>query len=105
MHEKDRHYNGWTNYETWNFKLWADNDEQTYRLIQDTVQDIQKRIPEKEQHRTLADSLRILADSLAPELNASFYSDVMMASIREVNYYEIAESLLKEQDGYTTATA
>jgi len=46
-----------------------------------------------------------LADSLAPELNASFYSDVMMASIREVNYYEIAESLLKEQDGYTTATA
>ncbi len=40
-------YNGWTNYETWNFKLWADNDEQTYRLVQDTVQDIQKRILKK----------------------------------------------------------
>jgi hypothetical protein len=27
MHEKDRKYNGWSNYETWNFKLWLDNDE------------------------------------------------------------------------------
>jgi hypothetical protein len=31
MHEKDRKYNGWTNYETWNFKLWTDNDEPTYK--------------------------------------------------------------------------
>ena len=27
MHEKDRTYNGWSNYETWNFKLWLDNDK------------------------------------------------------------------------------
>jgi hypothetical protein len=33
MHEKDRKYNGWTNYETWNFQLWADNDE-TYEKVQ-----------------------------------------------------------------------
>jgi hypothetical protein len=29
MHEKDRKYNGWSNYETWNFKLWLDNDEES----------------------------------------------------------------------------
>jgi hypothetical protein len=28
MHEKDRTYNGWSNYETWNFKLWLDNDDE-----------------------------------------------------------------------------
>lgn len=25
MHEENRKYNGWTNYETWNLKLWLDN--------------------------------------------------------------------------------
>ncbi len=39
MHEKDRKYNGYTNYETWNLKLWADNDEPCYKLIQQAVDD------------------------------------------------------------------
>ena len=30
-------YNGWHNYETWNFKLWLDNDELTYFCINDYV--------------------------------------------------------------------
>ncbi len=28
---KDREYNGWPNYETWNVMLWLDNDEEMYR--------------------------------------------------------------------------
>ena len=34
MHEKNREYNGYSNYETWNFMLWANNDEPTYNKIQ-----------------------------------------------------------------------
>jgi hypothetical protein len=64
-------YNGWTNYETWNFKLWADNDEPTYKKVQSLIKE-------------------------APEIQASFYSDVMMASVREVNYDEVAKSLLED---------
>ena len=30
---KDNTYNGWTNWETWNFKLWLDNSEDTYKSI------------------------------------------------------------------------
>ena len=26
-------YNGWTNWETWNLNLWAENDEPTYRHV------------------------------------------------------------------------
>ena len=26
-------YNGWSNYETWNFKLWLDNDESVHNYI------------------------------------------------------------------------
>jgi hypothetical protein len=44
----------------------------------------------------LASNLSDLAHNEAPELHASFYSDIMMASVREVNYLEIARSLLEQ---------
>ena len=44
MHEKDRKYNGWSNYETWNFKLWLDNDEDTYNRTQRLVKDCEKDV-------------------------------------------------------------
>ena len=37
MHEKDRKYNGWSNYETWNFKLWLDNDEESATTERENV--------------------------------------------------------------------
>ena len=90
MHAKNRGYNGWSNYETWNFKLWLDNDEESYnrtlRLVKDCGKDV----------GTLAHNLRYLATEEAPEIQASFYSDVMMASVREVDYYEVAKSLLED---------
>jgi hypothetical protein len=44
----------------------------------------------------LASNLSDLAHNEAPEIQASFYSDVMMASVREVNYLEVARSLLED---------
>ena len=37
MHEKNREYNGYSNYETWNFMLWAGNDQPLYKLVQKAV--------------------------------------------------------------------
>ena len=83
-------YNGWTNYETWNFKLWLDNDEASYKRIQELVKTCNKDEFE------LASNLSDLAHNEAPEMHASFYSDVMMASVREVNYLEVAKSYIDE---------
>ena len=97
-------YNGWTNYETWNFKLWADNDEPTYKKVQSLIKEVlnTRGVTICSKSKTdlavaiLSHSLRELAHNEAPELETSFYSDVMMASVREVDYYEIAKSLLED---------
>ena len=94
MHEKNREYNGYSNYETWNFMLWAGNDEPLYKLVQKAV----KRCKELGGDISdLANDLNDITHEEAPELKTSFYSDVMMASVREVNYHEVAKHLLEEQ--------
>ena len=82
-------YNGWTNYETWNYKLWLDNNQATY----DAVRTLAKKYNDAYE---LSIELSKVAHDNAPLLEASFYSDVLNASIREVNFFEIAKSYLEE---------
>ena len=82
-------YNGWTNYETWSYKLWLDNDYNTHSSITELAK-------EHNDAYDLSCALNDLAIENAPEMSSSFYSDVMYASIREVNFLEIAESYLEE---------
>ena len=40
-------YNGWSNYETWNFKLWLDNDQDVHNYIINGIKtDITKTYPQ-----------------------------------------------------------
>ena len=97
-------YNGWTNYETWNFKLWTDNDEPTYKKVQSLIKEVlnTRGVTICSKSKTdlavalLSHSLRELAHNKAPELETSFYSDVIMTSIKEVNFDEVAKSLLED---------
>ncbi len=82
-------YNGWTNYETWSYKLWLDNDYNTYNSIVELAK-------EHENAYDLSCALSDLAITNAPEIHSGFYSDVMYSSIKEVNFLEIAESYLEE---------
>ena len=99
-------YNGWYNYETWNLKLWLDNDEGTYNMVQEKAKALIKKYEgdhiedaatELEKFSKvdsdLADWLKEYTLENMPELKASFYSDVLSASIREVNFHEIAKHI------------
>ena len=96
-------YNGWWNYETWNLKLWLDNDEVTYNMVQEKAKALIKKhegdhiedaatemVKFNKAEVDLADWLKEYTLDNMPELKASFYSDVLSASIREVNFQEIA---------------
>ena len=99
-------YNGWYNYETWNLKLWLDNDEDTHFIVQEKAKSLIKKYEgdhiedaatelEKfgKAETALAKWLEDYTAENTPELKASFYSDVLSASIREVNFHEIAKHI------------
>ena len=84
-------YNGWSNYETWNIKLWLDNEEGSYRYCKDLVRRAKNT-------RDLSLQLKDMIEENAPELGASMYADLLNSSISEVNWYEIAESYLADKE-------
>jgi len=103
-------YNGWSNYETWNFKLWLDNDETVHNYIIDEIKKI-KAIGYDAETYEVSNFLRSYIDDNMPNLNVStlsqskygsmcdkqgFYQDILNAGLREINTYEVAESYLED---------
>ena len=103
-------YNGWSNYETWNFKLWLDNDETVHNYIIDEIKKI-KAIGYDAEAYEVSNFLRSYIDDNMPNLNVStlsqskygsicdkqgFYQDILNAGLREINTYEVAESYLED---------
>ena len=104
----DEHFQGWSNYETWLVSLWLDNDEQTstYWREQATVQareapgcgQVCQGIWTSKQAAkyNLADQLKEEIVEGSPLDEASVYSDLLAAALGEVNWSEIAETMLAE---------
>ena len=86
----DNKYNGWTNYETWNVKLWMDNDQGSY----DYWREVTARFDKDDAH-ALSEILRLEHEENQPELTGT-YADLLGAALSSVNWYEIAESLLSD---------
>jgi hypothetical protein len=103
-------YNGWSNYETWNFKLWLDNDQDVHNYIIDEIKKI-KAIGYDAEAYEVSNFLRSYIDDNMPNLNVStkgqsvhgsmsdkngFYQDILNTALRDINTHEIAESYLEE---------
>ena len=104
-------YNGWTNYETWNFKLWLDNEEDLHNYIIDEIKKIKAMSNGHDEAYEVSNFLRSYIEDNVPNLNVStrsqsvhgsmsdkngFYQDILNAGLREINTYEIAESYLED---------
>ena len=93
---RNRPYNGWTNWETWNFKLWLDNSEDSYKAIMYLAEEVSERANAK---NDLAKELESLANDLLEEsvvFETGFFNDICNSAIKLVDFYEIAESYLEE---------
>ncbi len=91
-----KEYNGWTNYETWNCKLWIDNSESESDYWLDRAADLIER--SNRAGYLLADELKAHyqeeADNLLPD--ASMFTDLLGAAISAINFDEIAEHIMEE---------
>ena len=99
-------YNGWTNYETWNWKLWIDNDQGSYEywreVTADCVENAEPRFEwldkRAEAVNNLADRLQEYcedsAESVIPESGP--FADIFGAALQNINWQEIAITMVDE---------
>ena len=98
-------YNGWSNFETWNFNLWITNEESDHSHALEMAFD-------SEHEYELSEKLEEWANDMADDVLSSyeyahgFIADMVNSSVKEVNFYEVAEHLweerqeaIKEHDG------
>lgn len=88
-------YNGWSNYETWNAKLWIDNDEYYANV----------KVPELVEFADgdTYDLARALEEYFVEEFyndsvveNLPAASDLLGAAVCSINWYEIAENIIAD---------
>jgi len=88
-------YNGWTNYETWNFMLWYGDYLQ--EMVTSYNGDLEEGEEKLDHGRTHVIVEGFIDDFLEnSEIEASFLSDVLGKCIQSVNIHEIVEHLLED---------
>lgn len=84
-------YNGWSNYETWNVKMWLDNESGS----QDDMYQLAKRATDKGK---LSQAIKDYVLEFQPDLGSNMFADLLNAAISEIDWYEIAEAYLNDYE-------
>tara|TARA_Y100001970_G_C14148665_1_gene811358 strand:+ start:998 stop:1249 length:252 start_codon:yes stop_codon:yes gene_type:complete len=79
-------YNGWTNWETWNFMLWINNEERLYNIVLGAAHDF-------EIHKFF---IKFLEKTAAEIVGTELCLDLKSEDIKNINFEEIAEAIKEE---------
>ena len=82
-------HNGWTNYETWTVVAWIENTLEPYKYWQDVTSRLVKS--QKENGPRSQYMAQVFSERLENELGKSFL-------LKEVNWYEIAKSMIEDAE-------
>lgn len=84
-------YNGWSNYETWVVKLWMDNDCGISGYFVEMANNFRSSY-------NLSNAIKEYYEENNPINEASVYSDLLSNALGQVDWYEIAEVILEDND-------
>lgn len=87
----DTTYQGWSNYETWNAKLWIDNDQGSQEWATELVK------AQRDDWKA-ADALKAELYDAMPDLGATMFADLLQAAFDNINFREIVESIREDMD-------
>lgn len=85
-------HEGWRNYETWSVALHINNNQDSYHYWRRRAVQLLRG---RETRLALADELKDQFESEAPDLGPTCYADLLNAGLGEVDWLEIADSLLR----------
>ncbi len=83
----DQTYNGWTNWATWNFNMWIDNDEQLYNIVENNLVAFKGKDAQLKW-------LEIVAENV---VNTELCPDLKKSDIESINFQEILEVKLEDK--------
>jgi len=94
---EDEKYNGYANYETWAVNLWLTNDESAYMAVRQIASEYEDS---DDCERAIKDWVEDNIPDL-PGFNENLFpmglfSDLILASLKEVDWSEIVESLKED---------
>ncbi len=108
MSDETKKYNGWANYETWCVHLWLTNEEGDYRYWREEAARHRKEAPRHANVREgiwsvelaervgLAEQMKSEIEEATPIEAASLFSDLLSATLSEVDWHEVAGAFLED---------
>jgi hypothetical protein len=100
MTKQETTYQGWTNYETWNVNLWLVNEQSDLERWQGRAKAMLETHGPRKAVSVLAQLLEAHYDEEAyswiDDQPPCCFSDLLLASLRQVNWREIAERVLED---------
>ena len=88
MESLDNTYNGWSNWETWNLLLWANNDEFTYKEMRRFANSVSTLVQEQNQRRACIVFFNDIFPTGTPDMEAG--------DMNNVDWGEVLEAVLEE---------
>ena len=95
--KEQNQYNGWSNYPTWMFKLWIDNDQYLYDSIYNYIkQNINKRFVISISIVHLKTIAEEMTENQYSNYEGSFKNDLLGYTLNQINYNEVATAIIED---------
>ena len=96
--KEQKQYNGWTNYETWVFKLWLDNDQNLYDSVYSYIKNgIKNKWMVSIAVLHLKDvAYEMTINQYNSDYEGSFKNDLLGHALNKINYHEIAQAIIED---------